>query len=72
MRELGIQGARRGHKIRTTPTDEPASRPPDLVDRKSVASRPNELWVTDLERHEALSDRAVVRGHRLRVVAAAW
>jgi putative transposase len=72
MRELGIQGALRGRKIRTTPADEPASRPPDLVDRKFVASRPNELWVTDLERHKALSDRAVVRGHRLRVVAAAW
>ena len=28
------------------------------------------LWVADLERHEALSNRAVVKGHRLRLVAA--
>jgi hypothetical protein len=28
------------------------------------------LWVTDIERHEALSDRAVMEGHRRRPVAA--
>ena len=48
MRDLGIQGARRGRKVRTTKPDESAARPPDLVDRKFVASRPNALWVTDL------------------------
>lgn len=48
MRELGIEGARRGRKIRTTKADDKAARPPDLVDRKFVATRPNELWVTDL------------------------
>ncbi len=28
--------------------------------------------MTDIERHEALSNRAVVKGHRLQSVAAAW
>ena len=42
----------------------------DLVDRDFNRDRPNELWVTDIERHEALSNRAVVKGHRRRPVAA--
>ena len=32
--------------------------------------RPWQLWQLDMERHEALSNRAVVKGHRLRSVAA--
>lgn len=49
MRELGIEGARRGgHKVRTTRSDDKAARPPDLVDRKFTADGPNQLWVTDL------------------------
>jgi putative transposase len=48
MRELDIQGARRGKKVRTTRADETAGRHPDLVDREFVATRPNALWVTDL------------------------
>ena len=32
--------------------------------------RPRQLWQLDMERHEALSNRAVVKGHRLRLVAA--
>jgi hypothetical protein len=31
-----------------------------------------ELWFADFERHEALSNRAVVKGHRLQPVAAGW
>jgi putative transposase len=48
MRQLGIQGARRGGKVYTTRPDDKAIRPPDLVDRKFSADRPNALWVTDL------------------------
>ncbi len=49
MRELGIEGVRRGgHKVRTTRPDDRAPRSPDLVDRKFTANAPNELWVTDL------------------------
>jgi hypothetical protein len=36
------------------------------------APAPNRLWVADLERHEAPIDRAVVKGHRRRPVAAGW
>jgi hypothetical protein len=36
-----------------------------------VEYRPNQIWIYDTERHEALSNRAVMKGHRLPVVAAA-
>jgi putative transposase len=73
MRVNGIVGAkRRGKPWRTTRADPQALRRPDLVERDFTASRPNELWVADFERHEALSNRAVVKGHRLRLVAAGW
>jgi putative transposase len=48
MRSLGIAGARRNKKVRTTTADEKAARHPDLVSRRFVAERPNQLWVTDL------------------------
>jgi len=48
MRQLGIQGVRRGTTVRTTRGDDKAGRHPDLVDRKFTADRPNALWVTDL------------------------
>jgi putative transposase len=70
MRELGIRGVCRRWKVFTTRQDPDAVRAPDLVGRVFTADRPNALWVTDLERHEALPNRAVVKGHRLRLVAA--
>jgi len=49
MRQMGIQGARRGGKHRTTiPRDDPAARPSDLVERTFSASEPNRLWLADL------------------------
>jgi putative transposase len=48
MRAMGLQGAVRGRKFKTTITDETASRPADLVCREFTASRPNQLWVSDL------------------------
>ena len=48
MRQLGIQGVRRGKQVRTTRPDDKADRHPDLVDRQFTAGRPNALWVTDL------------------------
>ena len=41
----------------------------DLVKRNFTADAPNELWLGDIERHEALLNRAVVKGHRLAVAA---
>src|SRR5215213_6841324 len=70
MRELGLQGVRRGKPRRTTTPDAAAARPADLVERDFSAQRPNQLWVADLERHEVLFDRAVMKGHRRWPVAA--
>ena len=49
MRELGLRGTTRGgaKRITTTP-DKVAKRPLDLVDRDFTASRPNQLWVSDI------------------------
>ena len=49
MGKMGLEGAVRGKSFKTTtiPGDE-SSRPLDLVDRDFQASRPNELWVSDL------------------------
>jgi transposase InsO family protein len=42
-----LQGRRRGRQFVTTRPDLKAERPPDRVQRRFVASRPNELWVVD-------------------------
>nr|BFF08062.1 hypothetical protein GCM10023233_30310 [Brevibacterium otitidis] len=42
----------------------------DLVERDFTATTINEVWLTDIERHEALSSLAVVKGHRFASVAA--
>ncbi|WP_229911462.1 IS3 family transposase [Streptomyces aurantiogriseus] len=47
MRDLGLEGARRGKKIRTTVRDEGHERAADLLQRDFTASRPNERWVAD-------------------------
>jgi putative transposase len=47
MRELGLQGARRGRQVRTTTPNPAATRPPDLVDRAFTPRAPNRLWVAD-------------------------
>ena len=49
MRQLGVRGAVRGKKHRTTiPGDDPAARPRDLVERNFNAPAPNRLWVCDV------------------------
>jgi putative transposase len=71
MRQLGIEGvSRQRKKTFTTRADPGAWRAPDLVDRNFTAAAPNRLWVTDLERHEVLTNRAVMEGHRRALVAA--
>jgi len=72
MRQMGLAGAVRGKKFQTTIGCENAPRPADLVDRQFVASRPNQLWVSDLERHEAPLNRVVMKGHHCQFVAADW
>lgn len=48
MRDLGLRGAVRGRKFKTTIPDDELARPVDHVKRNFVASRPNALWVSDL------------------------
>ena len=49
MRQHGLRGAQPGRKRRwLTAADETAARPADLVERRFVAARPNQLWVCDL------------------------
>ena len=48
MRQMGLQGAIRGRKFKTTIPDDTAARPADLVQRNFTATRPNQLWVSDL------------------------
>ena len=47
MRQLGIQGVRRGKKIKTTHGQPADQCPLDKVNRQFRASMPNELWVSD-------------------------
>jgi putative transposase len=48
MRAHGIRGVIRGKRHYTTHADETAARAADLVERAFTASRPNELWVSDI------------------------
>lgn len=48
MRDMGLEGVRRGKKRRTTVPNELAPRPADLVERNFAAAAPNRLWVADL------------------------
>jgi putative transposase len=45
---MGLVGAIRGRRLKTTVPDTSASRPADRVNRTFVAARPNALWVADL------------------------
>jgi putative transposase len=47
MRQLGLQGARRGKVVRTTIPDKATPCPLDRVNRQFKAVRPNQLWVSD-------------------------
>jgi transposase InsO family protein len=48
MAAEGIRGVQRGKKRYTTTPDPFAARPPDLVERRFVASRPDQLWLADI------------------------
>ena len=48
MRAAGIEGVRRGKRVRTTKPDPAAARHPDLMGRDFTVTAPNQLWVTDL------------------------
>ncbi len=48
MRQLGLEGTRRGATVRTTTSDPDADRPADLVNRDFTVPAPNRLWLADL------------------------
>ena len=48
MRKHGIEGKSPRRRKRTTIADEGAPRPADLVERRFVATGPNQLWVCDI------------------------
>jgi transposase InsO family protein len=48
MRQMGLVGVIRGRKVKTTTPGPAKDCPLDLVARDFTASRPNELWVSDL------------------------
>jgi putative transposase len=47
MRDLGLQGARRGRTVRTTVPGKDGQRAPDLLGRDFTAPAPNRRWVAD-------------------------
>ena len=47
MCRLGLRGAVRGRRVRTTVPDAGVARPTDLVQRQFDVSAPNRLWVAD-------------------------
>lgn len=47
MRDLGLQGVRRGRKVRTTIPGKDGQRAGDLLNRDFTAAAPNRRWVAD-------------------------
>jgi len=47
MRDIGIEGVRRGKKVKTTWPDKALPCPMDRVNRTFRATMPNQLWVSD-------------------------
>ena len=70
MRLHGLAGRRVRRRVRTTFPGPDGYTIPDLVGRAFTPGQPDLAWCQDIERHEALLNRAVVRGHRHRPVAA--
>jgi putative transposase len=60
MRRAGLQGATGRPKYRRGLRPEATAG--DLVNRNFARAGRDQLWVTDVERHEALLDRAVMEG----------
>ena len=70
MRLHGIVGVHKPAKVRTTIPAEDNPPMPDLIGRRFAPGEPDVAWVGDIERHEALSNLAVVKGRRHVLVAA--
>jgi transposase InsO family protein len=60
MRILGVQGVRRGKRIRTTIPGKDRRRAGDLLDRDFTAPAPNRVWVADFSHVRTWSGFAYV------------
>jgi transposase InsO family protein len=63
MRAAGLVG-RPPRRFRRTTVADRQVQAEDLVQRQFVATAPDQLWFGDIERHEALFNRAVMKEHR--------
>jgi transposase InsO family protein len=72
MRDNGLRGIPQRRRWRTKPTGTRPDHVQNHLARDFKAHEPNTKWVTDIERHEALSNRAVMKGHGRQYVAADW
>jgi putative transposase len=70
MRKLHLVGVCPKRWKTTTLTNHVDAYPVDAAKRDWDKGELNRVWVGDIERHEALLNRAVMKGHRLRLVAA--
>jgi putative transposase len=70
MKQLGLKRISRAKGPRTTVAGRGPDHRPDLVKRAFAAPAQDRLSVADIERHEALSNRAVMEGRRRQLVAA--
>ncbi len=70
MRELGLKGVPTRRLPKGAKVNQVISS--DLVSRNFKRDRPDDLWMTDIERHEALLNRVVMKGHRYQLVVAGW
>jgi len=70
MRAAGLVGVCRRRQPRRARPDETGFISDDLVQRAFAATAPDRLWVADIERHEALSNREEVRALLRQPVAA--
>jgi putative transposase len=61
MADKGISGLPKRRRGKPNPLHRATTE--DLVNRDFRRGGPNQLWMTDIERHEALPNRAVVKGH---------
>ena len=68
MRHAGLRGA--CHQRKHRHWKPAAATHDDLVKRQFVAQAPDRVWFSDIERHEAFRNPAVVKGHRGTPVAA--
>lgn len=67
MRTMGLEAI---YPRRRTTIPNPAHKVYPYLLRNMKIDRPDFVWASDIERHEALRNRVVMKGHRHRLVAA--